>query len=251
MPLTKTTQRKQTKCPMCPFKTWDIDELKNHLGECGLRQVQRRFHCDECSYSTNKNANLMRHKKRHSQEDQESAKCTVVSPCPSDEQILIGDISEESDGDELSPEESETEGTTEFPKKTQKEFERPSHEKFSDVEVGRTIRKSTDPTPVQVPKRKIGDEKFQSTLKKTVKAVSKSLPKPKISRPSQMIDEVFKLGRPQIERVPMLETPQVTSKVHAGVQTAMTKRKVVWTTARWKEGDRDMERVEMIEEFIE
>jgi hypothetical protein len=66
-----------------------------------------------------------------------------------------------------------------------------------------------------------------------------------------MIDEVFKLGKPQIERVAMMETPQVTSKVHAGVQTAMTKRNIVWTTARWREGDRDMERVEMIEVFIE
>ena len=60
MPLTKTTPRKQTKCPMCSFKTWDMDELKNHLGECGLGQIQKRFRCDECSYSTNKNANLIK-----------------------------------------------------------------------------------------------------------------------------------------------------------------------------------------------
>jgi hypothetical protein len=183
-----------------------MDGLKNHLSECGLSQIQRRFRCDECGYNTNKNANLMRHKKRRSQENQESAKCTVGSPCTWNEQSLIDNISEESDGDELSPEESETEeGTTEFPKKTQ-EFEKPSHERFTDVEVGRTIRKSTDPTPVQVPKRKIADEKFQSTLKKNVKAVSKSLPKTKILRPFQMIDEVFKLGKPQIERVAMMGT---------------------------------------------
>ena len=92
MPLTKTTPRKN-KCPMCPFKTGDFEALKTHISECELRQIEKRFHCEECSYSTNKNANLVRHKKRHSQESQSqensepekcaaSPLCSNEGPCP-------------------------------------------------------------------------------------------------------------------------------------------------------------------------
>ena len=62
------------KCLMCPFKTVVFEELKTHISECGLRQKERRLHCEQCTYSTNKNANLVRHKKRHSQESQSQMK---------------------------------------------------------------------------------------------------------------------------------------------------------------------------------
>ena len=255
MPLTKTTHRKN-KCPMCPFKTVDFEELKTHISECGLRQIEKRLHCEECNYNTNKNANLVRNKKRHSQESQsqvnsEPEKCAASPLSPLEADSIIGNVSEDSDVKDSSSDESEKEDRSGRDEKSQQEMKRQNDVKFSELEVGRTIRKPREPTPVQVPKKKAGDERFQSTLKKTIKAVNRFLPRPKIPRPSQMVDEVFKLGKPEIERVLVPVAPQMTSKVHVGVQTTLTKRKVVWTTARWKERDRDIERVEMIEELLD
>lgn len=90
-----------------------------------------------------------------------------------------------------------------------------------NFEVGRTIRKPREPIPVQNPIRKAGGERFHYTLKKTVKVVNQFLPRSKILRPSQIVNEEFKLGK----LVPVAEAPQITTEVHVGVQKLLQREK--------------------------
>ena len=63
MPLIKTTPRKEQKCPMCKFRSFDLEVMKKHITDCGLRQLERRYICDreDCDFATNKLGNLTRH----------------------------------------------------------------------------------------------------------------------------------------------------------------------------------------------
>lgn len=72
MPQMKTTPRKERKCPMCKFKSFDMDEITKHITECGLKQLNKRYSCDrqDCEFATSKMGNITRHKKRHAELDQ-------------------------------------------------------------------------------------------------------------------------------------------------------------------------------------
>ncbi|CAC5405570.1 unnamed protein product [Mytilus coruscus] len=64
IPKIKTTPRSKTqhqKCPWCPFKTLDTNELKEHLIKCGMDAISKRYTCTV----SNKVSNVKRHKKVH------------------------------------------------------------------------------------------------------------------------------------------------------------------------------------------
>lgn len=238
MPLTKLTPRKEAKCPMCRFKTYDMAEMTRHITECGLKNLERKYSCDreDCNFTTNKMGNLTRHMKRHiEQEAQSVEKVQHITPLPCRNQINDKEATAESSpsvdcrvgssasqdagkGKEISDEEwinadpgdlrsilgdiSETD--------SEKEVDPNATQGGKDANIGRIFRKPTTPIPVFTPKRK------------DPLVATSGLP-----------------ARPMIRR------PQVSE---IGTQTGKKVRRVESTIAKWREGEKDMERIVMIEE---
>ncbi|XP_069110295.1 uncharacterized protein [Argopecten irradians] len=64
MAKTKTTPVK--KCPMCTFRTANIDDMKEHILKCGIETMEKKtLSCPKCSYKTFRPTNMTRHQKRH------------------------------------------------------------------------------------------------------------------------------------------------------------------------------------------
>ena len=86
MPQTKLTPRKEHKCPMCKFKSFDMVEITRHITDCGLKQMEKKYFCAQsnCSFSTNKLGNLNRHKKRHADLEQQNVTTSVSNATKKD-----------------------------------------------------------------------------------------------------------------------------------------------------------------------
>nr|XP_034304729.1 uncharacterized protein LOC117682052 [Crassostrea gigas] len=219
MPQMKTTPRKERKCPMCKFKSFDMDEITKNITECGLKQLNKRYRCDrqDCEFATNKMGNLTRHKKRHAELDQQVSP-KAISTTTTDKQdqttksVLVVDEEKRKETD-VDEEDSDNEWKEADPgnlhniicdvSETESEKEVQHKEKDQEeVHIGRIYRKPTVPLPIFAPKRK---EPFVS---------SSGVPaRPEICRPSSL----FSTSATQMEK-----------KV----------RRIEWTITKWKEGDR-------------
>ena len=53
----------EKKCPLCPFKSYELEQMKEHLDKCGIDAMEKKFECkyEHCNYASNKKANLKRH----------------------------------------------------------------------------------------------------------------------------------------------------------------------------------------------
>ncbi|XP_060064085.1 uncharacterized protein LOC132564506 [Ylistrum balloti] len=222
---TKTTHRKEQKCPMCAFTSVDIERMKEHILMCGLKEMEKKsFVCEECPFATTSASNLLRHtKRRHSVEQtaqpgpsREGGSYSTVREeedswkdnDPGDLASILGDVSDSDNGEDH--DESAA-------------GEEPDVEAIPDP----TVRKHTRPDQVFTPKR----------------APEKLSPKdPRNCIPQKV---------PRVERPPtnLHQVPRV-SKAMASVSTQtkpVIERHVVWKTTRYTEGDREIELVEMHE----
>lgn len=229
MPQMKTTPRKERKCPMCKFKSFDMDEITKHITECGLKQLNKRYSCDrqDCEFATNKMGNLTRHKKRHAELDQQISP-KAISTTTTDKQdqtmksVVVVDEEKRRETD-VDEEDSDSEWKEADPgnlhniigdvSETESEKEVQHKEKDQEeVHIGRIHRKPTVSLPIFAPKRK---EPFVS---------SSGVPAhPKICRPSSLFST-------------------------SATQTEKKVRRVEWTITKWKEGDKEIEHIVMIEE---
>ncbi|XP_056001584.1 uncharacterized protein LOC125656620 [Ostrea edulis] len=218
MPQTKLTPRKEHKCPMCRFRSFDMVEITKHITECGLKQMdQKKYLCDrvECSFSTNKLWNLNRHKKRNFDLEQQKVTTSLSNASQSDNGKEMDDDWENADpGDlrsilgEISETESEAEVTV---IRKDEKLSAEAEAAKNPLHVGRVLRKPTSLIPVTTPKRK--------------EPLSSSTGVP---------------ARPIIKRPHLTET---------GTQTeGRSVHRVEWTITKWKEGNKDIEHIVMIEE---
>lgn len=153
----------ERKCPLCSFKSYDLEQIKKHLVECGIDAMEKKFECkyDNCNYASNKKANLNRHAKRHVKESED----TVMNVSDSEPEKVDSDYEwkEQDPGDLLGPI-SSSEEEEEVDEKKNEEVkvnnnDMIDHETIktkpstSQIEVGRIIRKPTYPQKVLVPKR--------------------------------------------------------------------------------------------------
>nr|XP_022290525.1 uncharacterized protein LOC111102166 [Crassostrea virginica] len=239
MPLTKLTPRKEAKCPMCRFKTYDMAEMTRHITECGLKHVERRFSCDreDCDFATNNMGNLTRHKKRHTEQEEHSVEKVRQSPSPR----CLNQNDKSGRSDNCPPASSNAKSSTtgnadegkvcsdeewidadpgdlrsiigdvsETENEKEKEEEPDEKRDDEDASIGRIFRKPTTPMPIFAPKRK--DSLVSSS------------------------------GLPAH---PLVRRPQIAVP---GTQTEKKVRRVEWTIAKWRECEKDMERIVMIEE---
>ena len=59
---TSKTQNNIDTCPMCVKKFPSVDDLKNHILECGLNKAKELIHkCPSCNYATKRERDLKRH----------------------------------------------------------------------------------------------------------------------------------------------------------------------------------------------
>ncbi|XP_061196004.1 uncharacterized protein LOC133204279 [Saccostrea echinata] len=234
MPLTKLTPRKESKCPMCRFKTYDMAEMTRHITECGLKHIERKFSCDreDCNFTTNKMGNLTRHKKRQEGQNddvrqitsshyknQKSDKETASESSPSadcnDKNSTSQDAGEGkaiSDEEWIDADPGDLRSILGDVSETDNEREEDPNAKQvnEDANIGRIFRKPTTPMPIFAPKRK------------NPLVASSGLP-----------------ARPLVRK------PQVCV---TGTQTERKIRRVEWTITKWREGERDFEHIVMIEE---
>lgn len=219
-------------------------EITKHITECGLKQMDKKYLCDrvECSFSTNKLGNLNRHKKRHFDLEQQKVTTSLSNASQSDNGKEMGmtesalpSVSEKPNGSkdtiegrklsdddwenadpgdlrsilgEISETESEAEVTV---IRKDEKLSAEAEAAKNPLHVGRVLRKPTSPIPVTTPKRK--------------EPLSSSTGVP---------------ARPIIKRPHLTET---------GTQTeGRSVHKVEWTITKWKEGDKDIEHIVMIEE---
>ncbi|MEW8545664.1 MAG: C2H2-type zinc finger protein [Candidatus Thiodiazotropha sp.] len=260
---TKKTKRKDPKCPMCPFKTSDPEAMRAHLVVCGLRKMEKRFKCDECSYETDKSSNLMRHKDRlHSrvQKMKEQMESTVgqekdeLQESESDkedwEKSDPGDLSDIiGEAKELSDSESST-GDKEDGKYKPDEISTPDP----------TVRVPTEPKPVFTPKKTLSVNNSAS-LRDRLKRKWRLAPfkVPRIQRPvikhsggknlpAATATSLLPQTEASMNKIPPTVPKQSGEKISRGVQTEpLRNRKVVWKTTKYQVGDKDIEIVEMEE----
>ncbi|KAK3103800.1 hypothetical protein FSP39_021992 [Pinctada imbricata] len=240
-PQTKTTPRKERKCPMCPFKTIDMENMKEHLAICGLKQMEKRFLCSkpDCNYATNKSSNLSRHLKRHSDSD-----ATVPQSDgewrrsdPGNLSDVIGDVSADVSGDESDTEDRGNDADIRVIEAT--------------VPADPTMRKRTAPTPVYYPKRMTSGT--QSDLENDVG--EPVITRPAIERPTLELPPRHAMHPPLIplgDNSRLYRPPvALTLTTSSGTQTEpIQKRKVTWVITKWQEGDKNVEKIEMVEEIM-
>ncbi|XP_069138835.1 uncharacterized protein [Argopecten irradians] len=219
---TKTTPRKEQRCPMCTFTCTDMDFMKTHIVQCGMREMEKKsFICDICQFATTSTSNLLRHaKRRHSTEqagpsaDKDDQQSDIDDEeswrdnDPGDLSSIIGNVSD-----------SDVECN-----------EEPSVPKVQNAPANPdpTVRKRTRPDHVFAPKRDA--EKFGPKDPKN--CVSQKVPR--IDRPPANVHQTRK--------------PTVTTSRSVHVQTSsVVQRQVVWKTTKYTEGERDIEIVEMTE----
>ena len=153
----------ERKCPLCSFKSYDLEQIKKHLVKCGIDAMEKKFECkyDNCNYASNKKANLNRHAKRHVKESED----TVMNVSDSEPEKVDSDYEwkEQDPGDLLGPI-SSSEEEEEVDEKKNEEVEVNNNDMIdhetikpkpstSQIEVGRIIRKPTYPQKVLAPKR--------------------------------------------------------------------------------------------------
>lgn len=153
----------ERKCPLCSFKSYDLEQIKKHLVECGIDAMEKKFECkySNCNYASNKKANLNRHAKRHVKESED----TVMNVSDSEPEKVDSDYEwKEQDPDDLLGPISSSEEEEEVDEKKNEEVkvnnnDMIDHETIktkpstSQIEVRRIIRKPTYPQKVLVPKR--------------------------------------------------------------------------------------------------
>ncbi|KAK3082825.1 hypothetical protein FSP39_006450 [Pinctada imbricata] len=233
MPLIKTTPRKEMKCPMCPFKAFDLEQMKEHIAACGMKNLEKLYSCSEvnCTYNTNKLSNLTRHKKKHmkSQSKTQQSDGEWQRTDPGNLSDIVGGASEsESDVCEI--------------QNTSNSFES-----------GRIVRRPTRPAPVFAPPRPTlnipmpPDYSDEPAVCASPSLAGTSDNPPRNNPASTPV--VFPLGQ---SRPCVSSTNVACEKVDASVQTSRPKkRRTTWTITRWSEDDKDIEQVELIEEDLE
>ena len=237
---TKITPRKDPKCPMCPYRTSDPEAMRAHLVTCGLDKMEKRLSCEDCSYVTEKQSNLTRHKKAHhsigqimkeqvSLIDQDTEQVKVrderlKDSCDSKEDWEKADPGDLDDiiGASCSQISSEDESADHLEKEDLKQIDP-------------TVRKLTCPIPVFNPMKKLMSAKDRLTTKLKIA--------PSVFRPK--VIQLIKADEPSSEPKKVKTSATMISTV---VQTDPIKsRHTVWKTSRCQEDGRDIEIVEMKE----
>ena len=226
---------------MCPFKTLDMESMKEHLAICGLKQMEKRFLCSklDCNYATNKSSNLSRHLKRHSdsiatvsQSDGEWRRSD-----PGNLSDVLGDVSADVSGDESDTEDRGNDADIRVIEAT--------------VPVDPTMRKRTAPSPVYNPKRRTST--IQSDLEN--EEGEPVVARPIIERPTLELPPRNAMHPPLIplgDNARSYRPPvALTLTTSSATQTEpVQKRKVTWVITKWQEGDKSIEKIEMVEESM-
>lgn len=282
-PNTKTTPRKDPKCPMCPFRTPDTEAMKAHLVLCGMNKMEKALKCDHCDYRTEKSGNLKRHMKRHNmktvmfkdvendkgqekEEKLESDNEDWEKSDPGNLVELLGEsesISKDSSSYETSDSsdnESIDHKKIEVGHKVQEESRKVVVDKTEKTDP--TVRIKTNPPPVFTPNKDLSRAKSAKvmSLRDKLKARWRLAPfkVPKVSRPRIIRPNTPLAKTPSTSKIDSTVQPVDISaykepdasveRASIGVQTEIPKtRRVVWKTTRYQEGDRQIEIVEMEE----
>ncbi|XP_021360087.1 transcription factor HIVEP3-like [Mizuhopecten yessoensis] len=224
---TKTTPRKEQRCPMCAFTCGDMEKMKEHFVNCGLREMEKKsYTCEMCQFATTTASNLVRHgKRKHSTEQSEKPGSSAEvgsqqadkdegdswrDTDPGDLASIIGHVSDSDDDDDNGDDHSVD--------------EEPNLTAVPDP----AVRKPTRPEQVFTPK--------QVSAKLSPKDLRNCIPQkvPRINRPPANVH--------QAPKAVMTVARSVSSQT-----TPVVQRRVVWKTTKYTEGDRQIEIVEMEE----
>ncbi|KAK3098865.1 hypothetical protein FSP39_023828 [Pinctada imbricata] len=132
MPATKKTPVKHHRCPMCGLGFMEAKAWTDHIIDCGRQRMEKQsFVCEVagCDYATSRKSDLTRHTKR---------KHDVVQ------------IAEESDS---AWEDQDPGNLSDYVGVARKEAVKPKPA-FDFIQLGRTVRKPTNPNPVFAPQKR-------------------------------------------------------------------------------------------------
>lgn len=212
--------------------------------------LEKRFKCENCSYSTNRKANLKRHVKRHELMNDDE----LQQLDPGNLSDLLGDdeasseLTSDTDNSVVESDTVEVVGTEE--KKVSAEEKKDDElvpevkvneepkaaSSSTDLELGRIVRKRTNPSPIAAPPRKVPPPRPEMPLPPARERVSAKDP----------INCVpMRVSRPSVPPRPSTSNAHV--KMDQSVQTdrAQVRRRVVkWKCTKYREGDRDVEEIE-------
>ncbi|XP_033729814.1 uncharacterized protein LOC117319010 [Pecten maximus] len=263
---TKTTPRREHQCPMCRYQTIDMEKLKAHMVDCGLKQMSKQLRCPQCSFTTMRKNNLTRHDKKHikdpitslaDESDPESQKARVDSDAeswkgadPGDLGSVIGYITSSEPSDEESGEDEEVKDPQAHVVSPQPD----EPELIETVELGRTISKPTKPSQVFSPKRKnescpttVSAKYLAGTIPKKVAKVSK--PAPNMREVKKKLAQHYAQTTQSAPKVGLMagSTATITTR-STGVQTdpmmiTLTRK----TIRRFREGETEVEQTEVEE----
>ncbi|XP_069107411.1 uncharacterized protein [Argopecten irradians] len=238
MAKTKTTPVK--KCPMCTFRTANIDDMKEHILKCGIETMEKKtLSCPKCSYKTFRPTNMTRHQKRHDATGDvpkaagKSLNTALSSKnSPKAQPSTSGALSKAH-----SPETDVESWKGQDPGDLLGEVSDSSvvHDDSSSEDdcllAGRAIRKPTRPIPVMAPKRRVDPKDPINMVPLPV--VSKKL---RSSIPTQT----------DFERA---DASTQTDPYEPELKQQSVNRKTVTKTTRYSDNDRDVELVEYCEFF--
>ena len=285
-PTTKTTPRKELKCPMCPYTTLDLGLMKEHLAECGIEKLEKRYSCskDGCNYTTNRLANLNRHQRRHEETKSKESDGDWAQNDPGNLSDILGGQSTDSDVDAAKKTSTSSAGSDFVPirKPTQpaKVFVPPQKPKKPTIGL-KKVPSYALPSPnvpqcnISVPKAtsSSGTKASSATVSSSAlstetvstsacsgKPISTSV-KPKTT--SAGVGQSLTLG-PTLEMPPRrmaanLHLPPMfalgrmdsTETKDTGTQTLQpAQKKTRWTITRWSENGRDFEEVYLVEDVF-
>lgn len=254
-PNTKTTTKKEFKCPMCPVKTYNLGAMKEHLASCGLQKMEKRYTCTAgtCTYRTNRLANLNRHRKRHDETKAKESDGEWAKNDPGNLSDILGDLSTDTDADVTQGISSSFTGCDYIP-----------------------VRKPTRPAKVFVPPPKPvlpSVQEVPSYDLPTVSVVTPEVPQSEILSSTRASSSVVTSNSPtatQIEHATSelpprrmaasLHPPRFALKrsrldnierVDVGTQTLQPAQKTTrWTITRWTDNGKDYEEIQLVEDLF-
>jgi hypothetical protein len=236
---------------MCPYKTYDLGAMKEHLTRCGLEKVERRYTCSKatCGYSTNRLANLNRHRKRHAEIDTKESDGEWAKNDPGNLSDILGDVSTDSEVDV---------NTSSKPNDEYVPVRKPTHPAKVYTPPPKPVLPSIPEVRTPSLKLRTGSAEISKSgnapSKTTSSVVAKPPPKevqidratsemPPRRMASNVLPPVFALGRNDPGKVVM---------TNMGTQTLQPpQKKTRWTITRWTDNGKEYEEIELVEESFD
>lgn len=236
---------------------------------------EHRFHCENCDYSTNRKSNLVRHVKRHTHEDPD-----LNDLDPGILSDILGTDDRSSETTDIESSESEDECRNErdlvFTNSQQTNKDPPlsyeaDHEESEiesqcstrdqDILSGRVVRKRTNPDPIPAPQRKLPPPRPAAPSVKGVSAkvsakdprncIPVRIPRPSTSSMIFTVPDEPAPSHPTTSEGSAQTEPFGTASIYQSSQTESQRRHLVrWKCTKYREGDRDVEEIELEEQDL-